>query len=60
MSLTETDESREASRRERRGERWGYNKALTEIEMWVSNDSGMISVKSLQVRIKELREKGCP
>jgi hypothetical protein len=60
MSLTETDEEREASRRERRGERWGYDRALKEIEKWLEGDGGMISVMSVREKIKSMRKQGAP
>jgi hypothetical protein len=60
MSLTETDEERAFYNGRREGQDSGYLKALEEIEKWISNDGGMISVISLQEKIKDMRKKRCP
>ena len=57
MSLMPTDEDNARMDGYRDGERDGSMDTLKELESWLANDSGMISVISIREKIKSMRKK---
>ena len=57
MSLMPTDEDNARMDGYRDGERDGSMDTLKELESWLANDVGMISVISIREKIKAMREK---
>lgn len=55
MSLFETDEDKARSSGYYEGKIMGRNRTIHELEEWLKNDEGMISVISIREKLKTMR-----
>jgi hypothetical protein len=57
-SLLPTDEDKARYKGFSDGKDAGWDNALSDLEIWMENDSGMISVESIRKRIRDMRIQG--
>ena len=60
MSLFPTDEDNARYDGIRKGRKEGWDKALSELETFFQCDGGMIPVKSIQEKIRVMKERETP